>query len=172
MAKGPRYAVHFRRRREGKTNYSKRLKMLRARMPRLVVRRSNKYITIQLIEYSPKGDKTLVTAHSSELQSLGWKHCMKNTPAAYLTGLIAARKAHEKKIKTAILDIGLYTPSKGTKLFAALKGAVDGGLEINYGAEVLPDEKRISGHHIAEWLKKPQISSDFVQLKNKLVGKT
>jgi len=171
MAKGPRYAVHFRRKREGKTNYAKRLKLLRARLPRLIVRRSNRYITIQITEYSAKGDRTLLTVHSSELKALGWKYGLKNTPAAYLTGLLAARKAHEKKVKKAILDIGQYTPSKGTKLFAALKGAIDGGMDIAHEPEIIPDEKRITGHHIAEWLKKPQISSDFTQVKNKLAGK-
>lgn len=171
MATGPRYAVRFRRQRTGSTNYAKRLKMLRARLPRLIVRKSNKYITLQITEYTAKGDKTLATAHSSELKEAGWKYGTKNTPAAYLTGIIAAKKAKDKKVKKAILDIGSYVPSKGTKLFAALKGAVDGGLEIDYNPEILPDEKRISGQHIADWLKKPAMISDFAQIKQKLLGK-
>ncbi len=171
MAKGPRYAVQFRRKREGKTNYGKRLKILRAKLPRIIVRKSNKYITIQITEFDAKGDKTLITAHSSELKKMGWSHGMKNIPAAYLTGIIAAKKAAEKKIKTAVLDMGSYTSSKGIKLFAALKGAVDGGLEVKHSSEVLPDEKRLSGQHIADFLKKPSIVTDFNQIKNKLVGK-
>ena len=171
MARGPRFAVKFRRKREGSTNYGKRLKLLRARLPRLTVRRSNKYITIQITEFNAKGDKTLTTAHSSELKKLGWKYGMKNTPAAYLTGIIAAKKAKDKKVEKAILDMGVYVPSKGTKLFAALKGAVDGGLKIDYNPEILPDEKRISGQHIADWLKKPELSRDVIQLKQKLLGK-
>lgn len=170
MAKSPRYAVRFRRRREGKTNYSKRLKLLRTKLPRFVVRKSNKYITIQLMEFTAKGDRTLITAHSSELKELGWKYGLKNIPAAYLTGLIAAKKARDKNLKEAILDIGAYMPSKGTKLFAALKGAVDGGLNIKHDAKILPDEKRISGQHIADWLKKPEMSSDFAQIKQKITG--
>jgi len=171
MAKGPRYAVQFRRKREGKTNYGKRLKILRARLPRLVVRKSNKYITIQIAEFNAKGDKILITAHSSELKKMGWSHGMKSLPAAYLTGIIAAKKAAEKKVKKAVLDIGSYASSKGTKLFAALKGAVDGGLEIAFSPEILPDEKRLSGQHIADFLKKPSIVTEFVQIKHKLMGK-
>ena len=142
MASGPRYAVQFRRKRTGSTNFAKRLGLLRARLPRLVVRKSNKFITIQIVQYDAKGDKTLVTAHSSELKEMGWKYGMKNIPAAYLTGMIAAKKAEPKNITKAVLDIGSYTTSKGIKLFAALKGAVDGGLEIAHSPEVLPDEKK------------------------------
>jgi len=171
MAKDPRYSVQFRRKREGRTNYGKRLKILRAKLPRFVARKSNKYITIQIIEFSANGDKTLATAHSSELKEMGWNHGMKNIPAAYLTGMIAAKKAAGKKIKNAIMDIGSYAPSKGMKLFAALKGAVDGGLEIAYDSKILPDEKRLSGQHIADFLKKPEIVQSFNQIKNKLLGK-
>lgn len=171
MAKGPRYAVQFRRKRKGSTNYGKRLKMLQSKLLRLVVRKSNKFITIQIIQYDAKGDKTLVTAHSSELKDMGWKYGMKNIPAAYLTGLIAAKKAESKNVKKAILDTGSYTTSKGAKLFAALKGAVDGGLEIAHSSEILPDEKRMTGQHIAEFLKKTGITHDFTQIKQKILGK-
>jgi len=171
MASGPRYAVQFRRKRTGSTNYGKRLKLLRARLPRMIVRKSNKFITIQITQYDSKGDKTLVTAHSSELKEMGWKYGMKNIPAAYLTGMIAAKKAAEKKVTKAILDIGSYATSKGTKLFAALKGAVDGGLEIAHSPEILPDEKKLTGHHIAEFLKKAGITHDFTQIKQKILGK-
>ena len=170
MAKGPRYAVQFRRKREGRTNYAKRLKMLRAKLPRLIVRKSNKYITVQISEFDPKGDKTLITVHSSELKKENWKYGRKNTPAAYLTGIIAAKKAKEKKIENAIFDMGAYAPTKGAKLFAALKGAVDGGLKISFDSKVMPAEKRIEGLHIAEFLKKPELSRDFAQIKQKLLG--
>ena len=46
MAKGKRYSVKFRRRREGKTNYKKRLAFVKSDLPRLVVRRSNKYLNL------------------------------------------------------------------------------------------------------------------------------
>jgi large subunit ribosomal protein L18 len=49
MGHGPRYRVPWRRRREGKTNYYKRLKLIRSGKPRLVVRRTNKYIIAQIV---------------------------------------------------------------------------------------------------------------------------
>ncbi|MDK2384746.1 MAG: 50S ribosomal protein L18, partial [Candidatus Korarchaeota archaeon] len=38
MARSARYKVRFRRRREGKTDYKKRLALLKSGLPRMVVR--------------------------------------------------------------------------------------------------------------------------------------
>lgn len=171
MATGPRYSVKFRRRREGRTDYAKRAKMLASNLPRLVVRKSIKYITAQLISYSPEGDRTIATANSIELKKLDWKYNCKNISAAYLTGLLLGKRAVAAGVEKAILDIGLYTTTKGSRLFAALKGAVDAGLKIPHNPKVLPDSKRIAGQHIAEWLKKPAIQADFEKVKNKILEK-
>ena len=50
----------------------------------------------------------------------------------------------------AILDIGLAASSSGSRVFAALRGIVDAGLEIPHGEGVLPDDDRINGTHIDE----------------------
>ena len=73
MAKGPRYKVPLRRRREGKTNYRKRLKLLLSGRPRLVVRVTNNRVIAQIVEYDPKGDKVVVGVDSSMLREYGWK---------------------------------------------------------------------------------------------------
>jgi len=169
MATGPRYAVKFRRRREGKTDYSKRIKILQSKTLRLVVRKSNKYIVVQLVEYTPKGDKTLLTAHSSKLKEFGWQHGTKNIPAAYLTGLLAGKLAKQKKITEAVLDIGLHVSTNGAKIFAALKGAADAGLKINYNPKIVPSADRLSGKHIAEHLKKQNLPADFNAVKEKIL---
>src|SRR3989338_2424876 len=143
-----RYAVKFRRRRANITNYKKRLKLLQSKLPRLVIRKSDRQIIVQIVEFAEKGDKTIALASSSELKGLGWGFGLKSTPAAYLTGLLAARKAKEKKVAKAIADIGLYVPTKGAKVFAALKGAVDGGLQVPHNPDVLPSEERIAGRHM------------------------
>jgi len=169
MATGPRYSVKFRRRREGRTDYGKRSKILQSRLPRLVVRKSSKYITVQIIEYTQKGDKTVLTAHSSQLKKLGWNYGAKSTPAAYLTGLMAGALAKQKNVKKAVFDIGLHPATKGGKIFAALKGAVDAGLEVNYDAKILPSADRISGKKIAEHLKKPGLPADFEAVKGKIL---
>jgi large subunit ribosomal protein L18 len=151
MARGPRYKVPRRRRREGKTNYYKRYVMVLSRKPRLVVRRTNNYIWVQVIVAGLEGDITVAAAHSRELvKKYGWLGGTKNTPAAYLTGMLAALRALKAGIKSAVLDIGLHRPVKGSRVFAALKGALDAGLEVPHSPEILPEEYRIRGEHIAK----------------------
>ncbi len=152
MAHGPRYKVPRRRRREGKTNYYKRYVMVLSGKPRFVVRKTNQYIWAQVIIAKPQGDVTVAAAHSRELvKRYGWLGGTKNTPAAYLTGLLAGLRALREGITYAVLDIGLHRPVRGARVFAALKGALDAGLEIPHSEEVLPDEYRIRGEHIAKY---------------------
>ena len=152
MATGPRYRVPFRRRREGKTNYRARRALVLSRVPRLVVRLSLKNAVIQVIEAEAIGDKVIVSAHSRELSNTyGWLSNGGNIPSAYLTGLLCGYKALANGVETAFLDIGLHIPSQGTRLFAALKGVVDAGVEVPHGEEILPDEDRLSGKHIADY---------------------
>lgn len=151
MARGPRYKVPLRRRREGKTNYKKRLKLLLSRKPRLVVRVTNTRVIAQVVEFGNEGDRVIVGVDSKMLREFGWKGDLNNTPAAYLTGLLAGRMALKKGVSEAVLDIGLHTPTRGSRIFAVLKGAVDAGLEVPHSEEVLPDESRIRGEHIAAY---------------------
>ena len=161
MAKGKRYSVKFRRRREGKTNYKKRLAFVKSDLPRLVVRRSNKYFNLQIIDNKPNGDVTLAHFNSKNLTKLGWKHSSKNTPAAYLSGYKLAEIALKNKVKEAIFDMGSYTPTKGCTIYGALSGAIAGGLKISHSKEVLPSKDRIEGKHISD-----KLSVDL----NKLIG--
>jgi len=154
MAKGSRYNVPYRRRREGKTDYRKRKALILSRKPRLVVRGSLKNIIVQIIAAKPHGDEVLVSAHSRELlKNYGWRAPRGNLPAAYLTGLLCGLKAKAKGIEEAVLDIGLHSPAKGARVFAALKGVLDAGLNVPHGEEKLPDENRIQGVHIAQYAK-------------------
>ncbi|WP_456327666.1 50S ribosomal protein L18 [Archaeoglobus sp.] len=162
MAKGPRYKVPYRRRREGKTNYRKRLKLLLSRKPRLVVRITNRRVIAQIVEYHPQGDRVLVGVDSSMLTKYGWKGDLNNTPACYLTGLLVAKKALEKGIKEAILDIGLHTPTRGGRVFAVLRGAVEAGLNVPHDPEILPDDSRIRGEHIAQYYEmRPELFGEY-----------
>ncbi len=72
-------------------------------------------------------------------------------PSAYLTGLLCARLATEKRIKSCVLDVGLVKPLAGSRIFAVLKGAIDGGLEIPHSEDSLPPEDRLRGVHIANY---------------------
>jgi large subunit ribosomal protein L18 len=167
MAKGPRYVVKFRRRREGKTNYRKRLALLKSGKPRFVFRRTLTKIIGQVIEYSEKGDKTLIAVTSEELRKYGWKAGLKNTPAAYLTGLLLGLKAKKEGINEGVFDFGLYSPTKGNRGFAFLKGLIDAGIEIPHSEERFPSEERIRGEHIANFEKKDHHFSTYgIDLKD------
>ncbi len=167
----PTYRMPFRRRREGKTNYAKRLRLLRSGKPRLVVRKSLKYITAQLVEYDEAGDRTLAVASSKELRAMGWQFACDNTPAAYLTGVLIGKRANEKKIKEAVVDLGLYASTKGSRIYAVVKGARDAGLQIAVSEEMLPSEERIAGKHIAAYEDKfKDLPKEFERIKEKILG--
>lgn len=153
MAYGPSYKVDYRRKRKGLTNYKKRLKLLSSGKPRFVVRKSNNAVTCQIIAYDAKGDKTIVTSSSLMLKKYGYKGHTGNLPAAYLAGFMCGLKAKKHNITEAILDIGLYRSTKGSKIYAALKGAVDAGIKIPHNAKIIPEERRIKGYHIADYAK-------------------
>ncbi len=151
MAHSAKYRVPFRRRREGKTNYRLRLKLLLSRKPRLVARKSLNNMVAQLVVYDEKGDKVLVSAHSKELVKLGYKGHCGNIPAAYLTGLLLGKKALKEGYEEAVLDIGLNASTKGAAVLAILKGAVDAGMDIPHSEDILPEEERINGSHVKEY---------------------
>jgi large subunit ribosomal protein L18 len=166
MARGPRYCVPFRRRKEGKTDYKARKALLLSGKPRLVARGSLKNMIIQIVIAKPSGDKVTVSAHSRELaRNYGWKAPRGNLPAAYLTGLLCGSKAKAKGVKEAILDMGLCSPSKGARGFAVLKGVLDAGVNVPHSEERFPTEKRIRGEHIAEYAEKLVSSPEEYQTR-------
>jgi len=151
MATGPRYFVPFRRRHEGRTNYHARTRLVVSESPRMVVRKTNRHIICQLVRAEMVGDKTFASAHSSELRSYGYTGSLSSTPAAYLTGMLFAVRCLKKDEPEAILDIGLHRARRGARVFAALKGAVEIGMEIPHGEEILPSNERCMGQHIADY---------------------
>lgn len=150
MGQGPRFRPPFRRRREGSTDYRHRLQLLQGRKTRLVVRRSLRTFTVQFVDFDPKGDVVRAAATSRELAAHGWDRSPVATPAAYLTGFLAAQRAKKAGITNAVLDIGLNNPVPGGRLFAALKGVVDAGVQVPHDKEVLPDAARIQGEHLQD----------------------
>lgn len=138
---GPTFVVAFRRRREKKTNYPKRLALIKSGLPRLVVRKTNKQVIVQFFEFQPDGDRCIVNVDAARLnKACGWQ--MKcNSWSSYLAGLLAGREAVKKGVKRFVLDIGMQTPTKGSVVFAALKGAVDAGLETKFDGEAAPLKK-------------------------------
>lgn len=151
MARGATYKVQFKRRREGKTNYNKRYKLVDLDKTRMVVRITSNHTIAQLVKIGENGDETLVSASSIQLKEFGWLGNGKNTSAAYLTGYLFGKRALSENYDETILDIGLQPAIRGTKIYAVLKGALDAGLYIPHNESILPDDSRIRGEHIAQY---------------------
>jgi large subunit ribosomal protein L18 len=94
------------------------------------------------------------------LTNYGWSFNKNNIPADYLTGLLIGLKAKAKGLEEAILDIGLNSPSKGSGIFALLKGVIDAEIHIPYSEEKIPSEDRIMGEHIQKYIASLDFSSD------------
>lgn len=166
MSKGPRYRVKPRRRREGKTDYRKRLGLLRSHKTRMVVRKTNNQTIVQFVKYKESGDNIIAQAVSNELKNnFNWKYSTSNTPSAYVTGFLAANRAIDEGVKESVLDIGRQRPVKGSKVFASLKGALDAGITILHDEKKIPSEDRILGKHIDE-----KIATEVDTIKKKISG--
>jgi large subunit ribosomal protein L5e len=159
---------------------------------RFVVRFTNKDIVAQIISASITGDMVLAAAYSHELPRYGLEVGLTNYAAAYCTGLLLARRvlklrdldqeyegnveatgedysvepADERRPFRALLDVGLIRTTTGNRVFGALKGALDGGLDIPHGekrfAGFKKDEKQLDaevhrkyiyGGHVAEYMR-------------------
>jgi large subunit ribosomal protein L5e len=167
---------------------------------RLVVRFSNKDVTCQIVYSKLEGDHVLTAAYSHELPRYGLSVGLTNYAACYSTGLLVARRLLNKlklddKYKgnqkidgteyhvealedgprpfRCFLDVGLTRTTTGHRLFACLKGAVDGGLDIPHSVRRFPgyneDKKtynaqihrdRIFGKHVAEFMKSLQADDE------------
>jgi len=148
---------------------------------RLVVRISNKDVTAQIAYAQLTGDKVLCSAYAHELKRYGAKVGLTNYAACYATGLLLARRlltqlkladkypgvkeaTGEDKIVEApedgprpfkaLLDVGLARTSTGARIFAALKGALDGGLDIPHKETRFAGYKQDAGKLDAAVLRK------------------
>lgn len=161
MARGPTYKVPYRRRREGKTDYYKRYRMIKSgRLSRAVIRKTNTQIIVQIAKFSASGDEIITGVSSKSLRKYGWLGDLNNTSAAYLTGLLAGVLAVKKGVKEVIPDIGLHKASRGARVFAAMKGLLDAGVQIPVSEEVIPSQERIEGRHVAEYAEKLSIEDE------------
>lgn len=171
MTKQSMFEGKFKRRRECKTDYRKRLAMVKSGKPRLIARKTDRYIMAQVVNYFPKGDVVAASANSRELEKFGWLFGKKNLSAAYLTGMLVAQRAKKKNISEAIFDLGLQANAHGARIFAVLKGALDGGMKIPHDAEVIPKAERISGKHIENYAKAhPNSKQQFSEYAKKKIS--
>ncbi|MGA8663478.1 MAG: 50S ribosomal protein L18 [Thermoplasmata archaeon] len=156
MKTGPRYRVHFRRRREGRTDYRVRLKLLKSGRTRAVVRISERRVRVALVTFDPTGDRVVAAADSTELGGIAFPaSSLASTPAAYLTAYLAGLRAKASGTEEAVLDLGIRHPTAGGRLSAALKGLLDSGLDIPHGDEGFPKADRLNGAHLPKALPQP-----------------
>jgi large subunit ribosomal protein L18 len=151
MARGKRQRRRYTRRSAGLTDYHRRLKLLRGGTPRAVVRITNTQVICQLVSYQEDGDKIISAADGKSLRGkYAWpaKASTKSVPAAYCTGYALAKQVQKSGHDEAVLDIGLAASTSGNRVFAALKGMVDGGLSVPHSEEIFPSEERLTGAHI------------------------
>ncbi|TXG72679.1 hypothetical protein EZV62_001258 [Acer yangbiense] len=194
-----RFQVKYKRRREGKTDYRARIRLInqdknKYNTPkyRFVVRFTNKDITAQIVSASITGDNILAAAYAHELPRYGLEVGLTNYAAAYCTGLLLARRvlkklemddeyegnveatgedfsvepADSRRPFRALLDVGLIRTTTGNRVFGALKGALDGGLDIPHSdkrfagfskdskqLDVDVHRKYIFGGHVAAYMR-------------------
>ncbi|MBN2095212.1 MAG: 50S ribosomal protein L18 [Candidatus Aenigmarchaeota archaeon] len=159
----------LKRRGEEKTNYKRRLALLKSKMPRIAARITNNFVTLQVVEYAPSGaigssDKTTFAFTSKKLEGMGWKHSKNSIPACYLSGLYFGLFCKKNKVKGAVFDMGVARKTTGNRYFAVLKGLADSGLEVPMSDEKMPSDDRLSGRHISE-----DVSKDFEAVKQKIL---
>ena len=143
-----------RRRKENKTDYKLRTGLLKSGIPRIVVRRTNKYFILQAVESHEAQDKVIATITSKDILKNGWdvkaSGSLKSIPAGYLTGLLFAKKLKSGKY---IMDLGMARTLKGGRIFSVVKGLIDGGLDIPANKKVFPAENRLNGEHMKDDVK-------------------
>ncbi|KAG9973624.1 hypothetical protein KCU78_g23104, partial [Aureobasidium melanogenum] len=163
---------------------------------RLVVRFTNRDIICQIVTSEITGDKVFCAAYAHELKAYGIEHGLTNWAAAYATGLLIARRAlhklgiqesftgveeadgeftlteaaevdgEERRPFKVYLDVGLTRTSTGARVFAAMKGASDGGLYVPHSEKRFPGfdietkeldsetlRKYIFAGHVAEYME-------------------
>ena len=156
-----------RRRRKGKTDYLKRIKLLKSETPRIVFRRTNKYILSQYVVSKESQDKIEMGISSKKLMEHGWpeefRGSLKSIPASYLLGLLIGRNIIKKKLKTPILDFGMLRTIHKNRIYAFLKGLTDSGIKIKCKEEFFPPEDKIKGKNL-----KKDFSKTFEEIKSKI----
>lgn len=156
-----------RRRKEYKTDYLKRIKLLKSGSPRVVFKKTNKYIIAQYVKSKEAQDKVEVGITSKILIKYGWSKefggSLKSIPASYLTGLLIGKKILEKKLEKPIIDFGMIRVLHKNRAFAFLKGLKDSGIRVECEEEFFPNKDRIKGRHL-----KKDFSKMFEEIKSKI----
>ena len=155
------------RRKENKTDYQKRMKLLKGGLPRIVFRKTNKYIISEYIISDETKDRIEIGLTSKALLKYGWpeksKGSLKSVPASYLTGFLIGKKIIKGKKETPIVDLGMTRNIHKSKAFAFLNGLADAGLKIKHDKKTFPEQERIKGKNLKE-----DFSKHFEAIKSRI----
>ncbi len=154
-----------RRRKENKTNYTKRIKLLKGEKPRIVFRKTNKYFIAQYVLSEEAQDTIKITLSSKKLLDYGWpkelQNSLRSMPAAYLLGFLIAKNITDKK--NVVVDTGMIRIIHKNTFYSFLKGLIDSGMGVSCKDEAFPSNERIEGKHL-----KKDFSTHFKQIKEKI----
>ncbi len=157
------------RRRENKTDYNSRLKLLKSKKDRVVIRKTNRYLIIQLIKSKESKDSVIMGVNSKDLLGYGWEKknqgTLKSLPACYLTGLLLGVKMTKKE--EVIFDMGIIRNIKKGRVYSALNGLIDAGVKIKHEKEIFPDEKRLKGEHLKNKINFEDVKKNILKEGNK-----
>ena len=149
-----------RRRKEYKTDYKKRFNLLKSNLPRIIFRKTNRYLIAQYVVSKEAQDKIIFGIDSRELLKYGLpeskKRSLKSIPVAYLTGYLIGKIILSKKLspegassgENPIIDFGLARIIHKTGAYAFIQGLIDSGIKINCEKESFSEESRIKGEHL------------------------
>lgn len=131
---------------EGMTDYKARMTLLKGNKPRIVARITNRYAVAQYVESKEAQDFVITSVNSKELANFGIGKedlgRLKSIPACYLTGYLLGMKIKEKgKKEEGVFDIGLKRSTKGSRVYAVLRGVLDAGIKVPFSKDMLPEEK-------------------------------
>ncbi|MGY4884225.1 MAG: 50S ribosomal protein L18 [Nanobdellota archaeon] len=157
-----------RRRKENRTDYLKRLKLLKGEKPRIVFRKTNKFIISEYVKSKEAQDSIVFGFDSRKLNEYGWpknaQGSLKSTTAAYLSGYLVGKNIIKQKLETPILDVGMNRTIHKNKIYAFLKGLIDSGIKIECKKEFFPEESRIKGEHLKNKIPFTEIKSKIDKL--------
>src|SRR4030042_1675987 len=141
-----------RRRKENKTDYLKRIKLLKSEKPRIIFRKTNRFIISEYVASKEAQDKVVFGFDSRKLNEYGWpknaQGSLKSTTAAYLVGYLSGKTIVKQKLEAPILDAGMNRAIHKNKIYAFLKGLIDSGIKINCEKEFFPEDSRIKGQQL------------------------
>ena len=154
-----------RRRKKNLTDYKKRIAFLKGNRPRIVFRKTNRYLIAQYVTSDETKDVVEIGINSKSLINYGWpkefQNSLKSIPAAYLLGFLIGKRIMREKRETPIADFGMIRVLHKSKPFAFLKGLIDSGLSIKQKKDAFPSEERIAGKNL-----KKDFSGKFKEIKS------